>query len=349
MGIKIDGRYIGVTEKPFIIAEMSGNHNHSLERAIELVELAAKSGADAIKIQTYTPETMTLNISEGEFVVKGKENLWANRTLYDLYSDAQTPWEWHQAIFDKGRELGITVFSTPFDATAVDFLEDLNVPCYKIASFEVTDIPLIKLVASTKKPLIISTGMASISELGEAVEVARDSGCEHLVLLKCTSSYPATPENSNINTIPHMREMFGCEIGISDHTLGIGVSVAAVALGATVIEKHFTINRAEGGVDSAFSMEPIEFNSLVTEAERAWQSKGVVSYGATAAELGSLKYRRSLYFIRDLVKGATVTERDVQAIRPGLGLPPKYVDIVIGLRVSKDIKLGSPVKWDCFV
>jgi pseudaminic acid synthase len=275
---KIAGRKIGADHAPFIIAEMSGNHNQSLDRALEIVEAAAKTGAHALKIQTYTPDTMTLDLDEREFHISDTKSLWAGTSLYKLYGQAYTPWEWHAAIFQRAKELGIIAFSTPFDDTAVDFLESLDVPCYKIASFENTDLPLIRRVAATGKPMIISTGMASIAELDDTVSAARQAGCKDLVLLKCTSTYPATADNTNILTIPHMRELFGCEVGLSDHTMGVGVSVASVALGATVIEKHFTLNRADGGVDSTFSMEPAEMAQLVTETERAWQAMGPVSY-----------------------------------------------------------------------
>ena len=265
--IRIADKLIGPNHPPFVIAEMSGNHNHSLERALELVEVAAKSGAHGLKIQTYTPDTMTLDLDEREFHISDTKSLWAGTSLYKLYGEAYTPWEWHRPIFDRARELGIIAFSTPFDHTAIDFLENLDVPCYKIASFENTDLPLIRQVAATGKPLIISTGMASIAEIDDAVGAARDAGCKELILLKCTSTYPANPNNSNLLTIPHMRELFACEVGLSDHTMGIGVSVASVALGATVIEKHFTLNRKDGGVDSSFSMEPDEMKQLVIETK----------------------------------------------------------------------------------
>jgi N-acetylneuraminate synthase len=292
--IQIAGRQIGPDHLPFIIAEMSGNHNQSLERALEIVEAAAKSGAHALKIQTYTPDTMTIDLDEREFHISDPNSLWKGASLYKLYGEAYTPWEWHKPIFDHARELGIIPFSTPFDDTSVDFLEALNVPCYKIASFENTDLPLIRRVAATGKPLIISTGMATVAELDETVRAAREAGCRDLILLKCTSTYPATAENTNILTIPHLRELFECEVGLSDHTMGIGVSVASVALGAGVIEKHFTLSRADGGVDSAFSMESAEMAQLVVETERAWQALGRVSYGPTQAEKKSLQYRRSL-------------------------------------------------------
>ena len=282
--IKIMDKFIGVKHPPFIIAEMSGNHNQSLARALEIVEAAAKTGAHALKLQTYTPDTMTLDLDEREFHISDPKSLWAGTSLYKLYGQAYTPWEWHEAIFKRANALGIIAFSTPFDATSVDFLESLDVPCYKIASFENTDLPLIRKVAATGKPMIISTGMASIAELDDTVRAARQAGCKDLVLLKCTSTYPATADNTNILTIPHMRELFGCEVGLSDHTMGVGVSVASVALGATVIEKHFTLNRADGGVDGSFSMEPAEMRQLVVETERAWQAMGQVRYGATAAE-----------------------------------------------------------------
>ena len=275
--ITINNRKIGPDQPPFIIAEMSGNHNQSLERALEIVDAAAKTGAHALKIQTYTPDTMTIDLDEREFHISDPKSLWEGHSLYKLYGEAYTPWEWHKPIFDRARELGIIAFSTPFDDTAVDFLESLDVPCYKIASFENTDLPLIRRVAATGKPLIISTGMASIAELDDTVKAAREAGCKDLILLKCTSTYPATASNTNILTIPHMRELFGCEVGLSDHTMGVGVSVASVALGATVIEKHFTLNRADGGVDSTFSMEPAEMTQLVLETERAWQALGKVS------------------------------------------------------------------------
>jgi len=289
--LEIAGRPIGRNHPPFVIAEMSGNHNQSLERALAIVEAAARTRVAALKIQTYTPNTMTLDLDCGEFHIGDPTSLWAGTSLFKLYAEAQTPWEWHKPIFDRARALGIIAFSTPFDETAVDFLESLDAPAYKIASFENTDLPLIRKVASTGKPMIISTGMASVAELGESVEAARKSGCKDLVLLKCTSTYPASPENSNVRTVPHLRELFDCEAGISDHTMGIGVSVASVALGATVIEKHFTLSRADGGVDSAFSMEPDELRSLVVESERAWQALGQVSYGPTPAELKSIAAR----------------------------------------------------------
>jgi N-acetylneuraminate synthase len=269
--MNIGNKVVGVGQSPFLIAEMSGNHNQSLERALEIVEAAAKTGAHALKIQTYTPDTMTLDLDEREFHISDPKSLWAGTSLYKLYGQAYTPWEWHEAIFKRAKEVGIIAFSTPFDASSVDFLESLDVPCYKIASFENTDLPLIRKVAATGKPMIISTGMASIAELDDTVRAAREAGCKDLVLLKCTSTYPATADNTNILTIPHMRELFGCEVGLSDHTMGVGVSVASVALGATVIEKHFTLNRAEGGVDSSFSMEPAEMTQLVVETERAWK------------------------------------------------------------------------------
>jgi len=344
--INIAGRTIGSGHAPFIIAEMSGNHNQSLERALEIVEVAAKTGVHALKIQTYTPDTMTIDLDEREFHIGDPKSLWTGTSLYKLYEEAHTPWDWHKSIFDRARELGIIPFSTPFDDTAVDFLENLEVPCYKIASFENTDLPLIRRVAATGKPLIISTGMATIAELDETVCAAREAGCKELILLKCTSTYPATAENTNILTIPHMRELFNCEIGLSDHTMGLGVSVASVALGATVIEKHFTLDRADGGVDSTFSMEPDEMSRLVKETKRAWQSLGQVSYGTTESEEKSIQFRRSLYIVQDIKAGDVLTRENVRAIRPGLGLPTKYLEKVLGRSVNRDVKRGTALEWD---
>ncbi|WP_311886187.1 MULTISPECIES: pseudaminic acid synthase [unclassified Pseudomonas] len=342
---KIGNRLIGADAPPFIIAEMSGNHNQSLDVALQIVEAAAKAGAHALKLQTYTAETMTLDLSEGEFFIKDPGSLWAGTSLYDLYEQAHTPWEWHAPIFARAKELGMLAFSTPFDGSAVDFLESLDVPAYKIASFENTDLPLIRRVAATGKPLIISTGMASIAELDEAVRAAREAGCKDLVLLKCTSTYPATPLNSNVRTIAHLRELFGCEVGLSDHSMGVGVSVAAVALGATVVEKHFTLDRSAGGVDASFSLEPAEMASLVVETERAWQAMGQVHYGVTEAERKSLVYRRSLYVTADMAAGEPFSPDNLRAIRPGLGLPPKHTDAVLGRRARMPIKRGTPLDW----
>lgn len=344
--MQIGHRTIGSDAPPFVIAEMSGNHNQSLERALAIVEAAAKTGAHALKIQTYTPDTMTIDLDEREFHISDPKSLWAGTSLYKLYGQAYTPWEWHKPIFDRARALGIIAFSTPFDDTAVDFLESLDVPCYKIASFENTDLPLIRRVAATGKPMIISTGMATVAELDETVRAAREAGCKDLVLLKCTSTYPATAANTNILTIPHLRELFGCEVGLSDHTMGVGVSVASVALGATVIEKHFTLNRADGGVDSSFSMEPAEMAQLVVETERAWQALGQVSYGPTEVEMKSLQFRRSLYVVKDLKAGDVLTVENLRAIRPGLGLPTKYLEAFIGKTVLRDVQRGTALNWD---
>ena len=343
---KITDRLIGRNHVPFIIAEMSGNHNQSLERALAIVEAAAKAGAHALKIQTYTADTMTLDLDVGEFLISDPGSLWQGKSLYKLYQEAYTPWEWHKPIFDRCRELGMIGFSTPFDETAVDFLENLNVPCYKIASFENTDIPLIRKVAATGKPLIISTGMASVAELDDMVRAARAAGCNELVLLKCTSTYPASPENTHIRTIPHMRELFGCEVGLSDHTMGTGVAVASVALGASVIEKHFTLRRADGGVDSTFSLEPEEMCALVTESHRAWQALGQVTYGPAEVEKASMAYRRSLYVVRDIQAQETLTRENVRAIRPGYGLPPKQLDTVLGRQARCLLRKGTALNWD---
>lgn len=343
--IELNGYRLGADSPPFIIAEMSGNHNQSLPRALAIVDAAAAAGAAAIKLQTYTADTMTLDMDEAEFRVNDSGSLWAGRSLYSLYAEAHTPWDWHEPIFCRARELGMIAFSTPFDETAVDLLESLNAPCYKIASFENTDLPLIRRVASTGKPLIISTGMASVAELDETVRAARAAGCRDLALLKCTSTYPATSENSNVRTIPHLRELFGCEVGLSDHTLGCGAAVAAVALGATVIEKHFTLARSEGGVDAAFSMEPQELKTLVTETRAAWQALGRIHYGATQAEEQSRVFRRSLYVVKDMQAGEAFTRENLRAIRPGLGLPPKYLDTVLGMKAAQRITRGTPLCW----
>ncbi|BCL37786.1 pseudaminic acid synthase [Nostoc sp. MS1] len=344
--IYIADNKIGVNNPPFIIAEMSGNHNQSLETALKIVEAAAKSGVQALKIQTYTADTMTLDINAGEFYIDHPQSLWHGKSLHNLYQQAYTPWEWHQPIFQRCRELGIIGFSTPFDTTAVDFLESLDVPCYKIASFENTDLPLIRQVASTGKPMIISTGMATVAELDETVRTARENGCQDLILLKCTSTYPASPENSNLLTIPHLRDLFNVEVGLSDHTLGIGVAVASVALGARVIEKHFTLSRADGGVDAAFSMEPEEMRQLVIESERSWQAMGTIQYGATPAEKDSLTFRRSLYISQDMKAGDIFTQDNLKIIRPGYGLAPKYYDVLLGKQIKQDIKKGTPITWN---
>jgi pseudaminic acid synthase len=344
--IVIGGRAVGKTAPPFVIAEMSGNHNSSLPRALDIVEAAAASGAHALKLQTYTADTMTLDLQQGEFFISDPNSLWNGVSLYNLYREAHTPWEWHKPIFDRCRELGLIYLSTPFDHTSVDFLESLDVPCYKIASFENTDLPLIRKVAATGKPMIISTGMATVAELDETVRAAREAGCNDIILLKCTSTYPATAENTNISTIPHLRELFGCQVGLSDHTMGVGVSVAAVALGASVIEKHFTLNRADGGVDSTFSLEPEELRNLVVESERAWQALGSVCYGPTEKEKQSLLFRRSLYVVQDMKAGEVFTPETLRAIRPGLGLPPKFLETFLGRAACVDLKKGTPLSWE---
>jgi len=344
--IEIGHRRLGPGEPPLIIAEMSGNHNGSLDRALEIVEMAAKAGAHALKLQTYTADTMTIDLSEREFFISDPNSLWNGSSLYQLYQQAHTPWEWHEPIFDRCRALGMIGFSTPFDATAVDFLETLDVPCYKIASFENVDLPLVRKVAGTGKPMIISTGLASISELGETVQAARDAGARDLILLKCTSAYPASPGNSNLNTIPHMRDLFGCHVGLSDHTMGIGVGIAGAALGAVAIEKHVTLRRADGGVDSAFSLEPEELAALVVETKRAVEAVGGIAYGPTEGERNSLVYRRSLYIVADLKAGDVLTKENVRAIRPGLGLAPGNLERVLGRRIGRDAPRGTPLSWD---
>ncbi len=344
--ITIAGRTIGAGHPPFIIAEMSGNHNHSLERALAIVEAASRAGAHAVKLQTYTADTLTIDVDRDEFIIRDEKSLWKNRSLYELYQEAHTPWEWHRPIMDRCRELGIICFSTPFDETAVDFLEELNVPAHKIASFENTHLPLIRKVAATGKPLFISTGMATEEEIDEALSTAIDAGGNDIILLKCTSTYPAAPESTNILTIPHMSDHFGVPVGLSDHTLGIGVAVASVALGAVAVEKHFTLRRADGGVDASFSMEPEELRALVVETEQAWKALGRVSYGPTANEKASLKFRRSLYVVRDMTVGETFTKENIRVIRPGSGLAPKHLDAVLGKRAARDIKRGTPLTWE---
>lgn len=343
--ITIGNRRIGNGHPPFIIAEMSGNHNQSLDRALEIVKAAAKAGAHAFKIQTYTPDTMTLQIQDGDFKIESG-GLWKGKSLFDLYKEAYTPWEWHQPIFESCKELGMIPFSTPFDETSLEFLESLGVPCYKIASFENNDIPLLKKVASKGKPMIISTGMASLGEIENVVNTITAAGCKDFILLKCTSSYPASPEHSNLNTIPYLRDVFHCQVGLSDHTLGIGAAVASVALGSTVIEKHFTLNREEGGVDSAFSLEPEEFAALVTETDTAWKSLGGVAIGPTKEEEHSLQFRRSIYIAKDIKAGEVLTTANLRVIRPGFGLDPKYYDLLLGKQMKRDLKAGTPLSWE---
>ncbi len=344
--IRLEKRTIGSNERPFIIAEMSGNHNQSLDRALQIVEEAAKAGADAVKLQTYTPDTMTIDVDGGLFSIDDKDSLWYGKNLYELYGLAHTPWDWHKPIFEKARELGMMPFSTPFDDTSVDFLEELGVSAYKMASFENTDWPLLKKVAQTGKPVIMSTGAATLADIDQSVQLLRENGCEDLVLLKCTSTYPATPENTNLVTIPSMREIFNCHIGLSDHTLGIGAAVASVALGARVIEKHFTLSRADGGTDAAFSIEPDELRSLVEETKRAWQALGRVQFGIQKAEENSLRYKRSVYVVEDVQEGELFTEENLRVIRPGDGLAPKYYEKILGRRASRSIKRATPMSWD---
>jgi N-acetylneuraminate synthase len=343
--IVVENYNIGQQHLPFVIAEMSGNHNGSIDRALKIVDMAAECGVQAIKLQTYTPDTMTINLNENEFHIGDKSSLWQGKSLYKLYEEAQTPWEWHKPLFERARKHGLVAFSSPFDATAVDFLESLNVSIYKIASAELVDLNLIRRVAQTKKPMIMSTGMASAAEIHEAVDMARLNGCTDLILLKCTATYPATPEESNLNSIPVMRDVFEVQIGLSDHTLGIGAAVAAVAMGATVIEKHVTLARTDGGVDSVFSLEPHELKMLVSETKVARLAMGTTHIGPTDAEYQSLKFRRSLYAVEDIMTGQCLTEKNVRAIRPGLGLPPKNYSIVLGRKAKCDIKRGTAINW----
>lgn len=344
--IKIGDREVGPGARPYLIAEMSGNHNQSLDRALEIVDAAAASGADAVKLQTYTADTMTLNVRSPGFVIEDPNSLWAGRQLWELYDEAHTPWDWHKPIFDRAASHGMHCFSTPFDDSAVDFLEELGVPAYKIASFEMTDLPLIRKVAKTGKPMIISTGMGTVAEIDEAVRTAKDAGNDQVIILKCTSTYPATAANTNISTITNMRDAFGVDVGLSDHTMGCGVAVAAVGLGAVLVEKHFTLRRADGGVDSTFSLEPEEFQILRDETERAWQALGRVTYGGTKAEEKSRAFRRSLYIGKDMAEGEELTPETLRIIRPGFGLPPKFYDQLLGKRVKRAVTAGTPVDWD---
>lgn len=347
--IRIGTYDIGIKHRPFIIAEMSCNHNQSLERALALTEAAAKAGAQALKLQTYTANTLTIDVRTDEFILKQDDNLWKGSVLYDLYKEAYTPWEWHAPIMKRAQELGMACFSTPFDVTAVDFLETLHVPAYKIASFENNHIPLIRKVASTGKPIILSTGMATEEEIAEAVDAACGAGAKDIILLKCTSAYPANPADAHLRTIPDLRKRFGCEVGLSDHSLGIGVSVASIAMGATVIEKHITLKREDGGLDADFSMNAEDMRELVIETERAWQALGEIHYGPTTSEIPSLQERQSLYIVADMKKGDTFTQENLRSIRPSYGLPPKYYDVILGKKVTRDASRGTHLSWDLVV
>jgi N-acetylneuraminate synthase len=346
MSFKIASISIGEQHPPFIIAEMSGNHNQSIDKALQIVDAAAEAGAHAIKLQTYTADTITLDVKGDEFEINDPNSPWAGRNLHDLYSEAATPWEWHAPIMERAKAKGLICFSSPFDETAVDFLETLDVPAYKIASFENNHLPLIRKVAATGKPLIISTGMATQEEIQEAVDAARQGGCQNLCLLKCTSTYPASPKNSNVTTIHDLKTRFGCEAGLSDHTMGVGVAIAAIAHGATIIEKHFTLARADGGVDSSFSLEPAEMQSLVVETKRAWESLGTPTYGTTEAEKKSLMFRRSIYVSEDIQAGTLLSEENLRIVRPSLGLHPRNLEALIGKPVLRDIKRGEPASWN---
>lgn len=339
----INGRHIGCDAPPYIIAELSANHNGNLETALRIIDEAHNARADAIKLQTYTADTITLNSDAEEFQIHG--GLWDGKTLYQLYKEAYMPWEWHRPLFDHARKLGITIFSSPFDNTAVDLLEDLNAPAYKIASFEVVDLPLIKYVASTGKPMIISTGMADDEEIAEAIDAARSGGCKDLAILHCVSGYPAPAEDYNLRTIPDMIQRFGLVTGLSDHTLDNTTAIASVALGASIIEKHFTLNRNGGGPDDSFSLEPAELTALCRDSKTAWSALGKVDYGQKSSEQGNVKFRRSLYFVRDLSAGHKITEADIRSIRPGFGLPPKHFDELLGRAVRQDITRGTAVQW----
>jgi pseudaminic acid synthase len=341
--VLIAGRKIGLVHPPYIVCELSANHNGKLERALQLIDAAAETGADAIKIQTYTPDTMTIPHDGPGFRIKG--GLWDGYSLYDLYNEAYTPYEWHPALVERARQRGIVLFSTPFDDTAVDLLKSLGAPAYKIASFEATDLPLVARVAREQKPMIISTGMANLQEIDDAVRTARTNGADELILLHCVSCYPAKYEQANLRTIPHLADAFGVIVGLSDHTPGTACAVAAVALGACVIEKHFTLNRADGGPDSAFSLEPDEFKRLVDDCRNAWLSLGHIDYSRSEAERSNSVFRRSIYVIEDIPSGGELTSNNVRCIRPGLGLPPKYLPKVIGRRAMRALKRGEPLAW----
>lgn len=345
---KLGSHTIGPNHPPFIVAELSGNHNGSIDKALKLIEQAKEAGVHAVKFQTYTPDTITLNIREGAFLVDDPSSLWKGRNLYDLYIEAHTPWEWHEILFEKARDLGLVAFSTPFDETAVDFLETLNVPCYKIGALEIIDLPLIKKVAATKKPLILSVGATNFKEVEEAVFAAREAGCEDLVLLKCPKAYPADPAHFNLRTLPHMAETFDVLVGISDHTLSLGVPLASIAFGCCWIEKHFTGARAEGGVDSAFSSEPREFKFLVEESKIVWEALGRVQYDVLPSEELERMFRPSLYFVEEVKAGTIVKPHHIRSVRPAGGLLPKEIDKIVGSKLKRDVKYGTPVSWDLF-
>lgn len=342
--MKIKNREIGNHVPPFVIAEMSANHNGSLERAYQLLEAAAKAGADAVKLQTYRADTITLDCDHEDFIIQG--GLWDGRRLYDLYEEASTPWEWHRPLFERADKIGLTIFSSPFDKTAVDLLEDLNAPAYKIASFEAVDLPLIKYVAATGKPMIISTGMANHEEIAEAIEAAREGGCRELAILHCVSGYPAPPADYNLRTIPALMDRFGLVTGLSDHTLDNTTAIASVALGVSIVEKHFTLNRNGGGPDDSFSLEPDGLKALCHGVLTAWEALGKVDYGHKSSEIGNVKFRRSLYFVRDIASGEIIREEDIRSVRPGYGVAPKYFDQLIGKRMRCDVKAKTPVLLD---
>lgn len=343
---EIGHRKINPGLPPFFIAELSGNHNQSLDRALDIVDAAADAGADALKLQTYTADTITLNLREREFFISDPKSLWYGKSLYELYEEAYTPWDWHEPIFQRCRQRGLLPISTPFDFTAVDFLAKFDLPAYKVASPENIDLPLISKVAATGKPIIVSTGMASFTELQDVVKTVRNTGNNQIILLKCTTAYPASPSSFNLKTIPDLANSLGVLPGLSDHSKGIAVAIAAVSMGACVVEKHLTLRRADGGVDSAFSLEPEEFAEMITECKQAWEALGTVSYGPTESEIPSLRGRRSLYFSRDLQAGELLTPENVRSIRPGLGLPPKHYYEVMGRKVKSAVTTGTPLSWD---